>query len=397
MMARGGSVAVLSFSPVAHDQRVLRQVRLLRDMGHAPVLIGHGDTDAAVEADVRTTPAPRSSATRSLLTLLRRLPAHLGDGAARAGFWSEPRHRWALAMLREVAPRLVVANDWPALVVATTFKDRSGAGIHYDSHEFAPAEFDASTWWRLVHRPMAMRLERAAIARADSVSTVGPGLAAMLQATYALPARPAVVRNTPDRVKLDGVPPGNWPLRILYHGMLLPHRGLEALIDSVPLWRVPHRLILRGDGPERYVDALRMRAGTSARVTFEPAVPPRDVVFAAARDADVGIFVPPLASAQLRYSLPNKLFEYIAAGLAVVVTPGDDMRSIVEEHGVGIVCADGSPHGISAAIGAMTPETVTDFRQASLAAAALLCWEREQAVLRDVFSQLLGDQPNPPL
>jgi glycosyltransferase involved in cell wall biosynthesis len=368
-------------------------------MGHEPIVIGYEAPEATVDFDLRTVRAPRPTPMRRFTTVARQLPAHLGlfserlgYFAARPGFWMEPRRRWALQTLIGVAPRLVIANDWPALVVAAACKARTGVPVHYDSHEFAAAEFEDSLWWRIVHKPSARHLERFAIMRADSVSTVGPRLAEALQAYHGLAARPAVVRNTPDRVPLSRSDADQWPLRILYHGHLLPHRGLEALIASSAHWREPHRLILRGDGPASYVAVLRSLAAASpgsGRIRFEAAVPPGEVVIAAARSADLGVFFPPLDSRQLRYSLPNKLFEYIAAGLAVAVSPGDDLRSIVNRHAVGLVSDGSAPDAIARCINTFSPESVARCRLASLTAAEELCWENEREVLRRILSPYL--------
>jgi glycosyltransferase involved in cell wall biosynthesis len=389
------TVAVLSFSPIARDQRVLRQCGLLRDMGHPPRVIGFGDEGDAIAHDFRRYPVPRPTVAHRISTLVRRLPSHLGLPPARLGFWAARCHRWAYRELQDAKPRVIIANDWPALVVAARYKGRFGGTILYDTHEFATREREDSAWWRLVYKPMVTHLEAAAIAAADAVCTVGPSLAARLRELYALKTMPAVIRSVPAYVPPTAPINCCWPLRVLYHGHLMPGRGLEALIDSVELWQTPHRLIVRGDGAPRYVAALKdraARAGIGARVTFERAVPAGDVISRAAETADVGVFFTPLESGQQTVVLPNKLFEYIGAGLAVAVSPAPDMKSLVEEHGVGVVSADATPEAIAACLNGLDQERVAAFKSASRRAAALLCWENECAVLRRTLRHCLGDE-----
>jgi len=387
-----GRVAVVSFSRIAQDNRVLRQCALLAEMGEPPLVVAYSETGDIVRHALCVWPVPKPSLTHRLWTAARQLPAHLGLQAARAGFWSEPRHRWALAALRRFRPGVVIANDWPALVVAARYKSESGALIHYDSHEFATREFDERAYWRLVYKPIVTRLEAAAIRSADSVSTVGPGLAAMLEAQYRLPERPAVILSAPERSPVTSDPVPSWPLRLLFHGHLLPGRGIEALIRSASAWRHDHRLIIRGKGAPAYIDALKAEASAvpEGRVRFEPAVAPQDVVAAAARDADVGVFLTPLETGQQHHTMPNKLFEYIAAGLAVVISPAADMSAVVRTYGVGVISRDASIAGAADAINGLARDQVTAFKAAARRAAVDLCWESEREKLRPVFDALIA-------
>lgn len=386
-------VAVLSFSRIARDRRVMRQCALLADMGHKPLVIAYANSSETIPFTLRRWPVPQPTFAHRLKTVARQFPAHLGLWAAKIGFWAEPRHRWALASLQKARPRLVIANDWPALVVACAFKTETGALIHYDTHEFATLEFDEQAWWRMVYKPFVTQLERACIASADTISTVGPRLADALQAHYGLVVPPAVVRNIPDAIVLPDNAETQWPLRILYHGQVLPDRGLEALIDSIPLWAAPHRLTIRGDGDAGYLARLKARLGATGKaglVTFEQAVPPDEVMPLAAQTADIGVHFTPLETIQRHFSLPNKLFEYIGSGLAVAVSPGMDLKRIVEGHGLGVVSADAGPQAAAAAINGLTKESVTAFRVRAHEAARVLCWEQEQVVLREALEPLLA-------
>lgn len=385
------SVAVLSFSRIARDRRVLRQCALLAEMGQTPAVIAYADEGETIAYPLRRWPVPRPTVRHRLTTLARQVPAHLGLAAARAGFWVEPRHRWALAELEELRPALVIANDWPALVVAAAYKARSGVRLHYDSHEFATLEFDESPYWRLVYKPMVTALEGANIGAADSVSTVGPGLAEALQRRYGLPAMPLVIRSVPEQGVVSRRSTCEWPMQVLFHGQLMPDRGIEAVLHSMPSWQVPHRLLVRGDGALAYATQLKALARSLAlgnRVEFEPAVAPADVVPRAA-ESDLGVFFTPLRTGQHHFNLPNKLFEYIAAGLAVAVSPGADLKQTVEAYKVGVVSADAGPEAIADVINGLTRDRVVAFKAAARVAADTLCWEHERNVLRLAVEHLL--------
>lgn len=385
-------VAVLSFSRLARDSRVMRQCELLRHLGHEPLVIAFAEPDDAAGYTLVHRPTPQPTTARRLATLARRLPAHLGRAAASAGFWAEAEHRWALAELRRHRPALVIANDWPALVVAAEYKRAHGGKVHYDTHEFATLEFDERWWWRTVYKPMVRHLESGSLDAADGISTVGDRLADALAASYGLQRRPVVVRNIPDGIALPDAAPAQWPLRILYHGRVLPDRGLETLLLSVKRWETPHQVTIRGDGDEGYVDRLKSivaAEGIGAQVTFAAAVPPRRVMPIAVETADLGVHFTPLGTDQRHFSLPNKVFEYIGAGLAIAVSPGADLKTLVEAHGVGVVAEDDTAHGAATAINSLTQQSVDAFKTSARRAARMLCWENERQRLADALTPLL--------
>jgi len=391
--------AVLSFSRIARDRRVLRQCELLAQMGASPLVLGYGEPQDQIPYAFERLPVPRPTPQHRASTLIRQLPGRLGLWAAQLGFWAAARHRWALARLLASDARIVIANDWPALVVAMRWKAKTGGYVHYDTHEFATLEFDERQAWRIVYKPFVQRLERAGIATADAVSTVGPRLADELQRYYDLSERPLVIRNIPNRIELPAQTATHWPLRLLYHGQILQDRGLETLIDSIPHWRAPHLLTIRGDGDPSYVERLRQRVtqlGVASSVTFEPAVPPDQVMPIAAETADVGVHFTLLETKQRHFSLPNKLFEYIGSGLAVAVSPGADLREIVEGYGVGVVSADATPLAVAGAINSLDATQVERFKAAARRAAGELCWEHERTILHASLQPMLqGAQAAP--
>lgn len=386
-------IAVLSFSPIKWDRRVIRQCHLLRDVGEQPHVIAYADIGESIPFPLTSRPAPRPTTFHRAKTLACQLPAYLGNYAARAGFWAQLRYRWALLELNRICPRAIIANDWPALVVAAAYKKRCMVPVHYDSHEFAPLEFDERLFWRLVYKPFVERLERRAILYANSISTVGPGIADALQTYYRLATRPAIVRNTPDRIQLPDYVETRWPLRILYHGQILPDRGIDTLLSSMPLWKEAHTLTIRGNGSPAYINQLKALAASNSlsdRVAFEPAVLPEQVMPLASTTADLGVHFTPLDTSQRHFSLPNKFFEYIGSGLAVAVSPGADLRAIVEEYGVGVVSADAGPEAVAGAINELSLDKVAEFKSAARNAAQKLCWNQERDALYDVLAPLIS-------
>ena len=150
-----------------------------------------------------------------------------------------------------------------------------------------------------------------------------------------------------------------------------------------------------GPGHPGYATRLRDRAtgaGVADRVVIAPAVPTDEVVRWAA-GADAGLALIQNVSLSYYLSLPNKLFEYVAAGLPVVASDFPDLRRVVEGHGIGTVCRPDDPDAIARAV-AWTlddPGRNAGLRAAARAAAGELTWEREAPVLVELVGRLAAE------
>jgi glycosyltransferase involved in cell wall biosynthesis len=261
---------------------------------------------------------------------------------------------------------------------------------------------DAHELWvelpSLVGRPLIrwvwQLLAKALIPRSDATITVCQGIVEEMRARYGVNA--AILRNLP--LRLGPVSP--LPLRerigcaatttlVIYQGGLLPGLGIDNAIDAMGLLPDGH-LVIIGSGPLR--DSLGARCDASpakARITFLPAVPFKELpAYTAA--ANIGLFLGDSSGLNLQLALPNKLFEYIAAGVPVVATDWAEVRRIVLRYDVGILVPPGSPASAVADairhVAAKRDHYATNCR----AAAEELTWENEVAVLGDVYDAVLG-------
>lgn len=343
-------------------------------------------------------PTVRAAARRGLLHVMSRavlglriLKARMSPNIALDMYWSWSSIQEIYDASRGVTADLWVANDWLMLPLAARLARERGGVFVYDTHEFAVNEYMERLKWRLFNRPIVKAIEATYIRQAKVVSTVSQGIADGLQRVYRLPTRPMLIRNTPLYQSVQPAPETD-PIRVLYHGIVAPVRGLEPLIRSVKHLRPDFEVTIRGPGNDEYLQRLRdliASEGVADRVTLAPPVPMTALVQEAAA-FDVGFFCMPLLSQQHEYVLPNKLFEYIMAGLAICVSDLPEMSRIVKATGVGVLLPSAEPADIAKVVNGLTRVSIRAYKARSLEVARELCWEQESKALLEAYAGAVG-------
>jgi glycogen synthase len=230
---------------------------------------------------------------------------------------------------------VVHANDLDTLPAAYLLARESGSRLVYDAHELY-SEFDPDP--PRLARAVLERLERTLARRADAVVTVSDPIADELRRRFGV--EPLVVLNAPeldpDEPPKLAEPP---PLRAIYQGAFGTGRPLDDLLAAIRL--APSvQLTLRVS--RSTPDALEpeLPDDLRERVAVEEPVPP-DEVLDALRAYHVGILFDRPLTRNAELSSPNKLFEYLMAGLAVVAPrlPGLEW---IESERLGLLFEPGS-------------------------------------------------------
>jgi glycosyltransferase involved in cell wall biosynthesis len=292
---------------------------------------------------------------------------------------------------RAMRPDVVHANDIATLIPGYLAARLSGARLVYDTHEYAVGvPYRKAVWaW------LAATIERLLIGRCDAVITVSDGIAERLQARYGLKERPTVVRNVPDLPPPASAPDlreqmeiGSAPL-VLHQGAVAEGRGGGNLVRAVAEMDSAHLLFLGADGAfaEGLVH-LASELGVGERTHFHPPVGLTELL-SYTTQADVGVSLLEDTCDNHRLALPNKLFEYLAAGLPVVVSDLPEMRRLVSERQVGWVTDPGDPADIARALAAATVSRGDESLENRVrVAAAELNWRRERSRLTDLYARL---------
>jgi glycosyltransferase involved in cell wall biosynthesis len=363
-------IVMLVDNGVEGDSRVQKTARSAAEAGHDVTLLGISPTSEPRSwrigaAEVRLLPLPGGSGSASgglRARLLQRggLPLHAARLArrpveyARLWYWRlrEGNRSWrhlepglwnyeraAGPTIDELRPDLIYANDFRMLGVGARAKERLGAKLIWDAHEFLPGikpRRDNAYWL-----PAHCAYEREYAPAADVVVTTSESMADLLRNEHNLPTQPAVVLNAPDLTPADdGEVPDlrklcgvgeNTPL-IVYSGSASVQRGLDTVVDALALLPGVHLALVVDEPDAPHVRALVSR---NERVHTAPYVPFWQVVpYLSAADAGA---IPIHHWPNHELALITKFFEYSHARLPIIVSDVKTMAAMVRQTGQGEV------------------------------------------------------------
>jgi glycosyltransferase involved in cell wall biosynthesis len=379
----GLHVVMLVRNSFTHDTRVEKEARTLRDAGYRVTVVCHAAQGLPMTDDQDGIAVVR----------VQRPSGHV------PGLRFLQFARVLRGTLEDAAPDILHAHDSDALGPIATTARRLDVTFVYDAHELwlGRPPRDRGLPYRVAYRAWYAALERNLVPKATAHITVSPPIARHLERHYRID-RVEVVPNYPDDKRpvverdirqLTDALPAAAPI-ILHLGAFLPDRGLEQVVEALRDVPMAH-LVLLGAGPrgvelERYA----VKHGVETRVHPLPAVPSDDVISYSA-SATVGIAPIRPTTLNNAYSLPNKLFQYMAAELPVVASNLPQLREVIEGSGAGVTVDTGSAASIAAALRDLLGDRdrlAAMGRNARKAVDERYNWAISAATLREVYERV---------
>jgi hypothetical protein len=200
-----------------------------------------------------------------------------------------------------------------------------------------------------------------------------------------------VVRSTPFHSVRNPDLNVTYPIRLVYHGVANKERGLDKMIESVQRAGSDFSLDMYLVGNEKIISELKDMSDGNPLIRILP-----PVEFSKINEMltgyDIGfVYVQPTVF-NYRYGLPNKLFEFIQARLAVVSGPSPEIASVIESYECGVSSKEFSVESMVSLLKGLKVDDIIRMKNASNRASSELCWEVESKILSDMIDRsLLGN------
>lgn len=280
-------------------------------------------------------------------------------------------------------PTVFLAHNLPMLPVALAAARATGSRLAYDSHELFTEQMLSP---RVKDRWKA--IENKYIGQADLLLTINKPIAEELTRRYAPENEIHVVMNAENPLPLqaheellrDRLKLSKDDRLLLFQGGLSANRNLHTIVEAIGLIKHPAiHLVFLGNGNQRKsLSAIAQKNKTTSQVHFLDAVP-QDQLLRYSASADLGVI--PYQSTCLNNHLctPNKLFEFIAAGVPILASDLPELRRIVVDNDIGMVADFSNPSRAADAISAAFVDkgTLQRWKANVLAVQSRLNWHVE--------------------
>lgn len=399
----GNRVAMIVVNGVVSDSRVLKTAQTVSKLGFQVCVYGLNNKDAISKIErhpfeIVLLPDPRAE--------MKRLGNWPADPKNRDyEMYTDIFSNHIQEYLKQKPPSFIHTHDMIGLAIGGKLyeqtKEHNAFWIH-DIHEYVQGlteiereiqSFFCGIEEKFIHGP-------------DVLTSVSPALNEILQGLYSLETKPSLVLNAPRLTDFD--PYYHKDIRtalgmqqdvplLVYSGGVKPIRGVRTLVEALPLLPDVHVAIVTNNTGS-FVMELKQTAqelGVNDRIHFHPYVPFSNVS-SFLRTANIGVH-PIQRYPNAEIALPNKLFEYIHAGLPVIVSDNRSMKEFVGWHDFGIAFEAGNSCSLAEAVIQALNRQRSDpaWRDSIRSLSKKYCWETQEAVIADIYETLSQRKSSP--
>ena len=375
-MKKSKRVAVCVTNDLITDQRVARSCDTLVEMGFNVLLIGRKLKNSLPLSDV-------SYRCKRMKLLFNKGPL----------FYAEYNIRLFFKLLFNNS-NILLANDLDTLLACYLVHKIKKTVVVYDTHEYFTGVPELVN--RNVVRNIWETIEKVIFPKLKDVITVNDSIAQLYYEKYNVKVN--VVRNVPVRKELpenisraDLGLPENKKIILLQGAGINVNRGAEEAVESMKYVDDKVILLVIGGGDVLHIlQNIVSENGLEEKVLFIPKLPP-DELFKYTVCADLGLSIDKDTNINYRYSLPNKLFDYINAGVPILASRLPEIEKIINKYKIGTFIENHNPEHISKKIFFCinNDSLIAEWEKNIKIAKEELNWENEKRIFKNIYQKYL--------
>lgn len=272
-------------------------------------------------------------------------------------------------------PNVIHANDLNALIPSYYASKRLSCGLVYDSHEIWLENFAPS----FAEKTIYGYFERKIVKKVDKFICVSHATADYFANKYGI-EKPWVITNCVRKVQPSvRCAQKSSFFEVLNHGLFYKGRGYDLMINAAKSLTEPSiHYVLRGFGSLEETLRAEVSNNNLTNVVFEPPVKVEDLIPLAAH-SHVGIAITEPVCLSFKLTVSNKLFEYAAAGLPVIMSDVPEHRYLNDKYRFGIVLKDNSVECLNEAVEQLYKDNAlyNELSQNAISFSEKINWENE--------------------
>ncbi len=336
------------------DVRVEKIINGLIGAGHEVVLVCRNLAQAPVEERFNEFTIRRLPRTKWLPGFFRK--------ALNVALWFNPI--WLVTILRAVVafrPQLIIVRDLPLVAAGVIAARFSRSRVIFDMAECYPEMYRSARQFEQARQAvdfikspwLAERYERSAVKAVDHIFVMIDESRDRLLRIGVDSAKVTIVSNTPPLARIPARPRVHegQDLRIIYVGFITRLRGLDYLIcgvreflSSAAKAQISLDIVGKGEASHELL-ALVKKLHLESHVRIHGWLP-QSTVSELFSQSNVGALTYRICS-HWNHTIPNKIFDYMAAGLPVLATAVEPIERILRANDCGLVCRGDDPSDVA--------------------------------------------------
>lgn len=286
---------------------------------------------------------------------------------------------------------LFLSNDLDTLLPNFLAAKLKKAKLLFDSHEYFTGTPELAE--RPLIRNIWKSIERLILPRLPEMITVNESIANLFFNEYGIKAH--IIRNIPPlyrpeirKNKRELGLSEDARILILQGSGINVDRGAEELVLAMEYLHNVQLLIIGGGDVIENLKQIVKDKNLDEKVIFLPRMAYSEMM-QYTQQADIGVSIDKDTNINYRFSLPNKLFDYLHAGLATLTSQLPELQKITEKHQTGAYINDYEPKNIAAVIDDMLSNNLrlSSWKSNALVASIELCWENEEPKLLSIYER----------
>jgi hypothetical protein len=385
------TILIISYSRLHTDPRILRQLQAISDDYK---IITMGYTSPFTADNIKTTHysiniAPKKRIAEKFETLLQLIKKDYQS------YYKRLLDIDNILTQNINTPDGIIANDWNGLYLASVLKEKKNwrAKIYFDAHEYAPKEFDNSIRWRLIMQPLIIYALKICKKNIAIMSTVCKKIAKEYESFFNFtPGSVTIITNAPEyQDNLKPIFSCNQKIKLIHHGSAIKNRKIETMMKMMKYlnsekYELTFMLV---PNDKKYYNYLLKFSRRFKNIHF---IDPVETfkISEELNKYDVGIFLLYPINFNCKYALPNKLFEYIQARIAIAIGPSEEMAKVINKYNLGVSSNDFSAKSFAKSIAALTSEQIYEYKKNADNCALELSAKNNIIALKKIITDLVG-------
>ncbi|MBL0342389.1 MAG: glycosyltransferase [Bacteroidetes bacterium] len=293
--------------------------------------------------------------------------------------------------------KALFSNDLDTLPANFIVSKLRGLILVYDSHEYYTGVPE------LEQRPGVRKvwetIEGWIFPSLNQIITVNESIAGLYEKKYN--KKLIVIRNVPSKYNKNGESidkialrlkiglPTDKKILILQGAGINVERGAEEAVEAMQYLNNVQLVILGGGDVMHNLKIRTTQLHLEEKIIFKPRMPYEEMMQYTAA-CDIGLTLDKDTNLNYRFSLPNKVFDYIQAGIPILASRLPEVEKIIGGYQVGLFIENHNPHHIAEKIKEMlnSEENLVRWQKNLQSASLELAWEVEQKKFPNFINEL---------